>query len=357
MQVPEDVEAVMSEVWRYAQSYSLGSEEAEDRAPIWYVPDEVGAAVQHSDTPNVRMIPFVHLPDKITYSILFPLEHIPCDSFVFRDYAEGPETDPDTRRALLLPWTPDTSFLDFPFQQQDPPETFFTYGRGHETYSSDIEVNVETMPRPLRVYSEYSEVSKSLKHADFTLVSTPEEADILWLTKHHRDYASLGCNRFVNQFPSESVLTVKDLLCVVCRRSTGRSDGGLNGGPAWLPTTYNLKTELPQFVSCCERRQDRELDNHWICKPWNLARGMDTYISKDLNFILRLPWTGPKIAQKYIEEPVLFNRQEIGKVKFDVRYVILLKSVQPLEAYVYKEFFVRFANLPFQYVFFHRLIR
>jgi tubulin--tyrosine ligase-like protein 12 len=348
MDVPEDVESVMSEVWRYTQTYSLGSEEAEDRAPIWYVPDEVGAAVQHSDTPNVRLIPFVHLPDKITYSILFPLENIPCGTMLTRDYAEGPETDPDTRRALLLPWTPDTSFLNFPFQQEEAPESFFTEGRMTEIQSADIEANIDAVPRPIKVYSEYSEVSKSLKHPDFTLVSTPEEADILWLTEHHRDFASLGCNRFVNQFPYESVLTVKDLLCVVCRRSTRRSEGGLDGGPAWLPTTYNLKTELPQFVSCFERRHDREMDNHWICKPWNLARGLDTYVSQELNFILQLPWTGPKIAQKYIEDPVLFNRPEIGKVKFDVRYVILLKSVQPLEAYVYKEFFVRFANLPFQ---------
>jgi tubulin--tyrosine ligase-like protein 12 len=35
-------------------------------------------------------------------------------------------------------------------------------------------------------------------------------------------------------------------------------------------------------------------------------------------------------------------------VKFDIRYVILLKSVKPLIAYAYKNFFLRFANKPFE---------
>jgi tubulin--tyrosine ligase-like protein 12 len=35
-------------------------------------------------------------------------------------------------------------------------------------------------------------------------------------------------------------------------------------------------------------------------------------------------------------------------VKFDIRYVILLKSVKPLVAYAYKNFFLRFSNKPFE---------
>lgn len=51
-----------------------------------------------------------------------------------------------------------------------------------------------------------------------------------------------------------------------------------------------------------------------------------------------------QIASRYISEPVLFNRDDVGWVKFDVRYIVLLKSVSPLELYVYDVFWLRFAN-------------
>ena len=34
---------------------------------------------------------------------------------------------------------------------------------------------------------------------------------------------------------------------------------------------------------------------------------------------------------RYLEDPVLFNRPGVGQVKFDIRYIILLRSVSPLK--------------------------
>lgn len=55
----------------------------------------------------------------------------------------------------------------------------------------------------------------------------------------------------LNQFPCESLLTVKDCLAAVARR--------LRGGPSpdWLPETFNLQTELPQFIKNYQQRQQR----------------------------------------------------------------------------------------------------
>ena len=80
---------------------------------------------------------------------------------------------------------------------------------------------------------------------------------------HYRELSVNSPSKRINQFPFENVLTIKDLLCVVCRRMAGTvvdnesSDESrqLQTLPKWLPTTFNLKTELPQFVSYYQQRE------------------------------------------------------------------------------------------------------
>lgn len=73
-----------------------------------------------------------------------------------------------------------------------------------------------------------------------------------------------------------------------------------------------------------------------------MARSMDTWVTNNCDQIVRLVETGPKIAQKYIDRPITFKGRKI-----DLRYVVLLKSLMPLQVYVYDEFFIRFSNNQF----------
>lgn len=66
-----------------------------------------------------------------------------------------------------------------------------------------------------------------------------------------------------------------------------------------------------------------------------MARTIDTSITDNLSAIIRMMETGPKICQKYIEHPALFK----GK-KFDLRYIVLLRSIDPLEIYLTDIFWV-----------------
>ena len=119
------------------------------------------------------------------------------------------------------------------------------------------------------------------------------DADILWLGSHFKDFENFSreCpEKRINQFPFENVITIKDLLCVVSRRVDNNNQpcsGGESNGPEWLPLTFNLKTELREFVSCYQSREEEGLDNHWIIKPWNLARALDTQVARSLSNILR----------------------------------------------------------------------
>lgn len=359
----EQVEQVLQKMWRYNSTYTINAGEntpIESQMPVWFIPDEIGCALTHSDEPSFRLVPFIHLPEQITYSILFPVRDIAEGEFATRDFVENlSEIGSKRREALLVPWQ-QQDMRSEDFSQTEPQDTYFQAGRIEESLpdSGTQQAPQVDRNRPLRVYSEYEYINRFLTDDAFEVVADEADADVLWYMSHFKSFKELSDNspnKFVNQFPFENVLTVKDLLSCICRRSVGQGEQfnleTLEAVPKWLPVTFNLNTEMPKFVSYFQHREDKALDNHWIIKPWNLARGLDMQITNNLTHILRLPTTGPKIAQKYVEAPVLFHRNDIVNgtaVKFDVRYVILLKSAaDPLEAYVYKNFFLRFSNKEF----------
>jgi hypothetical protein len=62
-------------IWKQAQTYSIANPDltVEERMPYWYVMDEFGSYIQHSETPNFRLVPFYSNLDNTFYSLLFPL--------------------------------------------------------------------------------------------------------------------------------------------------------------------------------------------------------------------------------------------------------------------------------------------
>nr|CAH0103372.1 unnamed protein product [Daphnia galeata] len=359
--VEEIIKKVMTNMWKYSQTYSIGNQnlETEERLPIWYILDEFGSRIQHSDHPSVRLVPFFFISEQSTYSLLFPLNDLDENEEVTRDFVEGSGTDKISRSALLHPWSDEFSqeFLaSVNLEQVEPSPDYFSVSRMTETLpNADVEISDLPRDRPIRTYVEYVFIRDYLKHPRFQFVDNSDEAEILWLSSHFKDFKQLSeCFPYkrINQFPCEHLLTVKDLLCIIGRRASENLNSKseiLENEPRWLPTTFNLKTELPKLVAYYFAQEKLGRPNYWIIKPWNLARSMDTHITDNLDMILRLAVSGPKICQRYIERPVLFYREDVNaRVKFDLRYIVLLSSVQPLKAFAYQRFWIRFANKPFE---------
>ncbi|MBN3312321.1 TTL12 protein, partial [Atractosteus spatula] len=450
------VEQVLADMWKFSQTYQLSQGTAEEKVPVWYIMDEFGSQVQHSDEPTCCMAPFFHMPEQVAYTVLWPLQDLDIGDEVTRDYAYG-ETDPVIRKCRLLPWEP-ADLRNISSSTAEFPDLYYeTISRENkETLPAQIEPQVYPKDKIFKVYTEMRQVSDNLSHPRFELTDEEAEADVLWMYSHIRDYRrlwlglgvhdvlvgaagaqgteehrtvpgalsshsrtgaspslwcvrrvfALSCSLSVSdvtalwlrvhcsqklkelltvtarprqqcpqvtvpppphtpvlsavRFPCETIVTVKDCLASVARRA-----GGGRGAP-WLPRTFNLQTELPQFISHYQQNQDRGEDNHWICKPWNLARGLDTHITDNLNYIIRQRESTPKVAKpgsrsdcqdrlsegpvvcKYLESPVLFEREDVGLVKFDIRYVVLLRSVRPLQLYAYDVFWLRFSNSRFR---------
>lgn len=107
------------------------------------------------------------------------------------------------------------------------------------------------------------------------------------------------------------------------------------GSASWLPQTYDMEAQLSLLIGDYFEREARHENNLWIVKPWNMARTLDTTVTSSLPALIRLVETGPKIAQKYVDPPALFQGR-----KFDLRYIVLLRSLLPLEVYLCDVFWV-----------------
>ena len=101
---------MMDNMWKYTNQYRLTKPGAMDEEPTFYINDEVGTSISHSDTPNVRLVPFIYSPNcdmddnqTTTFSLLWPTQDIKKDECLSRDYLHG-ITEAQWRSSRLYPW-------------------------------------------------------------------------------------------------------------------------------------------------------------------------------------------------------------------------------------------------------------
>lgn len=49
---------------------------AEEKVPVWYIMDEFGSRIQHSDQPSFATAPLFYMPQQIAYTVLWPLRDL-----------------------------------------------------------------------------------------------------------------------------------------------------------------------------------------------------------------------------------------------------------------------------------------
>lgn len=88
--------------------------------------------------------------------------------------------------------------------------------------------------------------------------------------------------------------------------------------------------------SVCARGAE---DNIWIMKRYRGRQSMDYPISDSLPCLLRHLESAPRLASKYVSNPMLYKNR-----KFDLRYYVIVLSLKPLRIFRHKMFVVRVAN-------------
>ncbi len=53
---------IIDKMWRYVNQYRLVKPGKMDEDPTFYINDEVGQSITHSDNPNVKLVTFIYSP-------------------------------------------------------------------------------------------------------------------------------------------------------------------------------------------------------------------------------------------------------------------------------------------------------
>ena len=395
-------------MWVINRTYRLVSEEKYDEDAIYYFNDEFGSSINHSDVPNCCLFPFIFSKknkfddDLITYSLLWPKKDIKKGDEIFIDYLANIGENEERSSRLTCWYKTPKEYFENKFleklkyfdraQKQDKVQKFIddvnmliemdknkkelneeilkkvfnfdmflndkekkitiedvykkirdsisNYNNKKECSGIYFKNNFNTNDKKIKVCSDLSYVRDNLKFPNLELTKDPKEADIVWLNANIWDmlefngikFKNEGKNVFINQFPYESIITMKSYLSNLIQ-----SNLGLNN---ILGLSYDMRTELAEIIGNYYYNEDKGYENTWILKPINMSRSMDMLITDNLKEIIRAVETGPKICQKYFCNPYLMNNK-----KFDLRFIIAVKTLLPLELYFYeKMFWIRSAN-------------
>ncbi|EUB64719.1 Tubulin--tyrosine ligase-like protein [Echinococcus granulosus] len=290
----EVVEAVMRKLWKFCRLYQLSQpldkdeEESMIKRNVWYILDEFGSSLKQSTTPNVCVASLLYVPEQLCYSLFWPIEDLHKEDTLYVDWLSV-VTDEEKKSLLLIPWEGGDFSDRFSAHTFVLTEKFFTSHKIAETLPDPNAKLVDSVTAPQLVYTDLELVSKSLTSPNYKITADRDQAGIVWVRKHIRDYAWLSQKQshvWLNQFPNESVLTVKDMLAALAaseraieisgpgdafdleeedeadaenpRGDADRPKRALTS--AWYPVTFNLFYELAQFVGFFQRKSEEISD-------------------------------------------------------------------------------------------------
>ncbi|KAJ2732537.1 hypothetical protein IW152_003744 [Coemansia sp. BCRC 34962] len=232
---------VSGELWRFFQGYDFmvqGADQSVVKQTNWYIQDEVGLSVAHSNDPNVCCLPFLYLGAQgqmSPFSILWPIKQISSGDALTRDFCPSWLKDPRQRQGYLQ--------AIFPAPTQPLLDAYLEFTKELEqTAARATRANLSTTPAPIaqakRVFvcEATPQVKEALATAGFEVAATIEEADIVL----NDNTASTYADKVTNQHPLNSVFSSTDKTVLALQSVAGTQD--------WQSPGFHLPTQLCEFI-------------------------------------------------------------------------------------------------------------
>ncbi|KAJ2226508.1 hypothetical protein IWW45_007428 [Coemansia sp. RSA 485] len=232
---------VFGELWRYFQGYDFLAQNADQsivKRTNWYIQDEVGLSIGHSDSPNVRCLPFLYLDTRgqmMPFSIMWPTKPISKGDALTRDYCPAWLTDSEQRKGYLQSIFPGPKqfALDAYERMRDD---------WAQTAKNVVRANFTSLPVPrtqiqrVFVQGATDETAKSVQEAGLQLVENAEQADVVF----DDDVTQMPADKQSNQHPLNSVFISTENTLMAFQKVIGMQ--------AWLRPGYHLKTQINEFI-------------------------------------------------------------------------------------------------------------
>eukprot|EP00596_Hydrurales_sp_CCMP1899_P003589 CAMPEP_0119053678 /NCGR_PEP_ID=MMETSP1177-20130426/74576_1 /TAXON_ID=2985 /ORGANISM="Ochromonas sp, Strain CCMP1899" /LENGTH=801 /DNA_ID=CAMNT_0007033687 /DNA_START=197 /DNA_END=2600 /DNA_ORIENTATION=+ len=388
----------------------------------WFLMDEVGLSITHSCAPNVRCCPLlVDLGNGETFalSLLWPIKDILEGDIITRDYLPNVHINDPTRKLRLLAFNShntDEINLNLNINQNT-----------NENIPDNLKVNIYPTPEPgewdqtqtnlghnvkdktiLKVFcdrSDHLNPSLMIPSDRIRLVSTPSEADVLYLIDHIINDESEHKNEIKNENKNNNenenvfddinedkeyvkkgkmssqfcwggmVVSKEHLKRTMCRAYK-------NDNISFLPVTYDLSypNELENFINDYNYRKKmvEKLKNENFKKDLGLNINDNSGIKNTLKNDVEIPGSNKEIlkndniwimkryrgrqsmdypitdnlscALRHVESAPRLASKYISAPalfrgrKFDLRYYVIVLSLIPLRIYRHQMFVIRVAN-------------
>ncbi|KAJ1816454.1 hypothetical protein LPJ75_002018, partial [Coemansia sp. RSA 2598] len=232
---------VYGELWKYFQGYDFLAQNADQsvvKRTNWYIQDEVGLSIGHSDSPNVRCMPFLYLDARgqmMPFSIMWPIKSLSKGDALTRDFCPVWLADVEQRKGYLQ------SIFAGPKQF-----ALDAFERMREewvqTAKNAARASLASLPVPKtqiqRVFVEGAtdETAKSIQEAGLKLVDKAEEADIVF----DEDVGQTHADKQSNLHPLNSMFASTENTLMAFQKVVGMQ--------SWLRPGYHLRTQINEFI-------------------------------------------------------------------------------------------------------------